>query len=138
MRRMRRVQGLGLDALSMDMVGDPQAATTEGTTIVRVGTAIFGPRRAAGDAGRRAVVESGPPGRALGLCRAAGSPGQGRRLRRNKRLDGAHVDRDANEIEVVQTLQIDPELRRHAESLPNPHRAGRGSPPDALRDESDR
>ena len=49
MRRMRRVQGLGLDTLSMDMTGDPQAAIAEGTTIVRVGTAIFGPRRAAGE-----------------------------------------------------------------------------------------
>ena len=29
MRRMRRVQGFGLDTLSMDMTGDPQAATLE-------------------------------------------------------------------------------------------------------------
>ncbi len=34
----------GLDTLSMGMSGDMEAAIAEGATIVRVGTAIFGPR----------------------------------------------------------------------------------------------
>ncbi len=37
-------QGLALDTLSMGMSGDMEAAIAEGATIVRVGTAIFGPR----------------------------------------------------------------------------------------------
>jgi pyridoxal phosphate enzyme (YggS family) len=36
--------GLGLDTLSMGMSGDLEAAIAEGTTMVRVGTALFGPR----------------------------------------------------------------------------------------------
>lgn len=36
--------GLGLDTLSMGMSGDFEAAIREGATIVRVGTALFGPR----------------------------------------------------------------------------------------------
>jgi PLP dependent protein len=36
--------GLGLDTLSMGMSGDFEAAIQEGATLVRVGTAIFGPR----------------------------------------------------------------------------------------------
>jgi PLP dependent protein len=36
--------GLGLDTLSMGTSGDFEAAILEGATIVRVGTAIFGPR----------------------------------------------------------------------------------------------
>jgi PLP dependent protein len=36
--------GLGLDTLSMGMSGDLEAAIQEGATLVRVGTAIFGPR----------------------------------------------------------------------------------------------
>ena len=39
--------GLGLDTLSMGMSGDLEAAILEGATIVRVGTAIFGPRETA-------------------------------------------------------------------------------------------
>ena len=39
--------GLGLAALSMGMTGDFEAAVEEGATIVRIGTAIFGPRRGA-------------------------------------------------------------------------------------------
>ena len=35
---------LGLDTLSMGMTGDLEAAVAEGATIVRIGTAIFGPR----------------------------------------------------------------------------------------------
>ena len=37
-------KGLGLDTLSMGMTADLEAAIAEGATIVRVGTAIFGPR----------------------------------------------------------------------------------------------
>lgn len=37
-------QGYDLDTLSMGMSGDLEAAIAEGATIVRVGTAIFGPR----------------------------------------------------------------------------------------------
>jgi PLP dependent protein len=36
--------GAGLDTLSMGMSGDFEAAILEGATLVRVGTAIFGPR----------------------------------------------------------------------------------------------
>ena len=35
---------LGLDTLSMGMTGDLEAAVAEGATMVRIGTAIFGPR----------------------------------------------------------------------------------------------
>jgi pyridoxal phosphate enzyme (YggS family) len=37
-------RGMGLDTLSMGMSGDLEAAIQEGATIVRVGTALFGPR----------------------------------------------------------------------------------------------
>ena len=37
-------QGLGLDTLSMGMTGDLDAAVQAGSTLVRVGTAIFGER----------------------------------------------------------------------------------------------
>jgi PLP dependent protein len=36
--------GLDLDTLSMGMSGDLEAAIQEGATIIRVGTALFGPR----------------------------------------------------------------------------------------------
>lgn len=36
--------GLALDTLSMGMTGDFEAAIREGATIVRIGTALFGPR----------------------------------------------------------------------------------------------
>jgi pyridoxal phosphate enzyme (YggS family) len=36
--------GMGLDTLSMGMSGDLEAAILEGATLVRVGTALFGPR----------------------------------------------------------------------------------------------
>lgn len=39
-----RNHGLTIDTLSMGMSGDLDAAVTEGSTMVRVGTAIFGPR----------------------------------------------------------------------------------------------
>jgi len=41
-----RVQGLPLDTLSMGMSGDLEAAIAAGSTLVRVGTAIFGARPA--------------------------------------------------------------------------------------------
>lgn len=37
--------GLGLDTLSMGMTADLEAAIAEGSTVVRVGTAIFGSRK---------------------------------------------------------------------------------------------
>lgn len=37
-------QGLALDTLSMGTSGDLEAAVAEGATIVRIGTALFGPR----------------------------------------------------------------------------------------------
>lgn len=37
-------KGFSLDTLSMGMSGDMEAAIAEGATIVRIGTAIFGPR----------------------------------------------------------------------------------------------
>jgi len=56
-RRLRQAleqltrNGLQLDTLSMGMSGDLEAAVLEGATIVRVGTALFGPReRHAADA----------------------------------------------------------------------------------------
>lgn len=42
--RLRAASGLPLNELSMGMSGDFAAAIEEGSTIVRVGTAIFGPR----------------------------------------------------------------------------------------------
>lgn len=41
-------QGLALDTLSMGMTADLEAAILEGATLVRVGTALFGARPAAG------------------------------------------------------------------------------------------
>jgi PLP dependent protein len=37
-------EGAGLDTLSMGMSEDLEAAVLEGATLVRVGTALFGPR----------------------------------------------------------------------------------------------
>jgi pyridoxal phosphate enzyme (YggS family) len=39
-----RAEGLALDTLSMGMSADLEAAVAEGATLVRVGTALFGPR----------------------------------------------------------------------------------------------
>jgi pyridoxal phosphate enzyme (YggS family) len=39
-----RSQGLPLDTLSMGMSGDLEAAVAQGSTLVRVGTALFGRR----------------------------------------------------------------------------------------------
>lgn len=50
-RRLRQLleqlnqHGFALDSLSMGMSGDLEAAVCEGATLVRIGTAIFGPRR---------------------------------------------------------------------------------------------
>jgi pyridoxal phosphate enzyme (YggS family) len=55
LRRLRdalNARGLALDTLSMGMSGDFEAAIAEGATMVRIGTALFGPR--ATDAGTRA------------------------------------------------------------------------------------
>jgi pyridoxal phosphate enzyme (YggS family) len=41
---MLRREGLALDTLSMGMTDDMEAAIAEGATLVRIGTAIFGPR----------------------------------------------------------------------------------------------
>jgi pyridoxal phosphate enzyme (YggS family) len=40
--------GMGLDTLSMGMSGDLEAAILEGATLIRVGTALFGPRSLSG------------------------------------------------------------------------------------------
>ena len=42
--RLNRVLNLALDCLSMGMTDDLEAAVAEGSTHVRIGTAIFGPR----------------------------------------------------------------------------------------------
>ena len=39
-----RAEGLEMDTLSMGMSDDMEAAIEEGATMVRIGTAIFGPR----------------------------------------------------------------------------------------------
>jgi pyridoxal phosphate enzyme (YggS family) len=44
LERINAESGAGLDTLSMGMSDDLEAAIMEGATIVRVGTAIFGPR----------------------------------------------------------------------------------------------
>jgi pyridoxal phosphate enzyme (YggS family) len=42
--RINAMAGLNMDTLSMGMSGDLEAAVCEGATIVRIGTAVFGPR----------------------------------------------------------------------------------------------
>ena len=42
--RMEQATGIGLPELSMGMTADADAAAAEGATLVRVGTALFGPR----------------------------------------------------------------------------------------------
>jgi PLP dependent protein len=44
LRDASSARGLALDTLSMGMSGDFEAAIQEGATIVRIGTALFGPR----------------------------------------------------------------------------------------------
>ncbi len=43
-QKQLNTEGLKLDTLSMGMTNDLEAAIAEGATIVRIGTAIFGPR----------------------------------------------------------------------------------------------
>jgi uncharacterized pyridoxal phosphate-containing UPF0001 family protein len=48
-RRLRRLaESLGLPDLSMGMSGDYEVAIEEGATMVRIGSALFGPRPAPG------------------------------------------------------------------------------------------
>lgn len=42
--RLQEAAGIGLDELSMGMSADAEAAAAEGATLVRIGTALFGPR----------------------------------------------------------------------------------------------
>jgi uncharacterized pyridoxal phosphate-containing UPF0001 family protein len=42
--RLEQASGLPLPQLSMGMTADAEAAVAEGATLVRVGTALFGPR----------------------------------------------------------------------------------------------
>jgi uncharacterized pyridoxal phosphate-containing UPF0001 family protein len=42
--QLRDATGLALPELSMGMTADAEAAAAEGATLVRIGTAIFGPR----------------------------------------------------------------------------------------------
>ncbi|HTX06235.1 MAG TPA: YggS family pyridoxal phosphate-dependent enzyme [Steroidobacteraceae bacterium] len=46
-----RTSGLALDTLSMGMSGDFESAIQEGATVVRIGTALFGPRPEAASPG---------------------------------------------------------------------------------------
>jgi hypothetical protein len=55
---------LGLEHLSMGMSADYAAAIEEGATMVRVGTAIFGPRATPLPSGQRLPLS--PPGRGQG------------------------------------------------------------------------
>jgi PLP dependent protein len=43
--RLEQQAGIGLPELSMGMSADAEAAAAEGATLVRIGTALFGPRR---------------------------------------------------------------------------------------------
>ncbi len=47
LQQQLNAEGLNLDTLSMGMSGDLEAAIAEGATVVRVGSAIFGPRHRA-------------------------------------------------------------------------------------------
>jgi pyridoxal phosphate enzyme (YggS family) len=42
--RLEQAVGIGLPELSMGMTADAEAAAAEGATLVRIGTALFGPR----------------------------------------------------------------------------------------------
>ena len=42
--RLQQAAGIGLPELSMGMTADAEAAAAEGATLVRIGTALFGPR----------------------------------------------------------------------------------------------
>ena len=47
-----RAQGHAMDTLSMGMSGDLEAAIAEGATLLRIGSALFGPRPAGIEAER--------------------------------------------------------------------------------------
>jgi pyridoxal phosphate enzyme (YggS family) len=49
---MLRAEGFAIDTLSMGMTDDFRAAVFEGATIVRIGTALFGPRDTAEETGQ--------------------------------------------------------------------------------------
>jgi uncharacterized pyridoxal phosphate-containing UPF0001 family protein len=42
--RLEQAAAIGLPELSMGMTADAEAAAAEGATLVRIGTALFGPR----------------------------------------------------------------------------------------------
>ena len=44
LRQALNVDGLGLDTLSMGMSADFESAIAAGATLVRIGSALFGPR----------------------------------------------------------------------------------------------
>jgi pyridoxal phosphate enzyme (YggS family) len=50
-----RERGLDIDTLSMGMTADYEAAIAEGATLVRIGTAVFGPRPTRDDSNRKTV-----------------------------------------------------------------------------------
>jgi len=56
-----RAAGLPLDTLSMGMTADLEAAIHAGSTMLRVGTAIFGGRGPAGVTGATGAISSAPP-----------------------------------------------------------------------------
>ena len=56
---MLNSEGLSLDTLSMGMTADLEAAIAEGSTTLRVGTAIFGARSHVGPAGGNATLLTG-------------------------------------------------------------------------------
>ena len=57
-------EGLALDTLSMGMSDDMEAAIAEGSTMVRIGTAIFGKRGAGGPS-----TPVGPPAPAAAVAK---------------------------------------------------------------------
>jgi hypothetical protein len=72
-----RAQGLALDTLSMGMSADLEAAVTEGATLVRVGSAIFGAGRGTRPGrlgGQRLRRLGGGPGGRQGSSHAARRP----------------------------------------------------------------
>jgi pyridoxal phosphate enzyme (YggS family) len=65
-RHLRELaEALGLSELSMGMSHDLELAIEEGATLVRVGTAIFGPRKSAEPASRSEQQEGGKSGRQI-------------------------------------------------------------------------
>lgn len=58
--RLEQEAGVGLPELSMGMTADAEAAAAEGATLIRIGTALFGPRAGAdGSFGMPMTGESG-------------------------------------------------------------------------------